>query len=88
MRGERGGPDYRQRFEIRIVPSPDGCSAALLLLADEVPIRVPSGRYAMQVVYAHRKGSLPSLVDLADPGRTASTVSFTFEQTLGRPWHA
>jgi hypothetical protein len=82
------GGGYNHRFAVRIIPSPDGCAAVLLLLAEGIPVRTPRGRYALRIVFYHRLGMLPSLVDTANPGTINSIFTLTFEQTLGRSWHA
>ncbi|MBK8467555.1 MAG: hypothetical protein IPL32_17200 [Chloracidobacterium sp.] len=76
------------RFDVRVSPSHDGCSAALFLLADSLPVKIPRGGFKFVVSYDCGKDGLPVLRDLNDPhnGSRLLKVDWTFYQRFGSEW--
>lgn len=80
-------PATDRRFGVRLLPSPDGCSACALMLAEAVLVRAPIGFYAVRVSFQHRLGVLPALMNGPNPSMVASIFTYTFEQPIGRSWN-
>ena len=74
------------RFSTRLAPLSDGCSCLMLLEADGVPMRVPSGYLAMELRFALGGPSLPRLTHATVPDRVTEVFSFSFLQPFGPAW--
>ena len=84
----QGTTDYDRRFGVRCFPSPDGCSAVLVALANGLPVRLPRGRFGVRMVFHYRVDDLPSLVDAGQLQEMDEVFTFTFDQIFGKPWDA
>lgn len=80
-------PFFLRRFTTKLLPSPDGCACLVLLIASDVPVRVPRGDFAIRLRYHYRKGNLASLVDSADPAAKYAEVQFAVYNSMGRDWN-
>ncbi|TCL89557.1 hypothetical protein C8J38_11248 [Rhizobium sp. PP-WC-2G-219] len=74
------------RLSARLAPSGDGCACILLLEADGVAVRVPSGLLALEVRFAFARAGLPRLTPAADPDQVAEQFNVSIEQPYGRAW--
>jgi hypothetical protein len=84
----QGAANYDRRFGVRCFPSPDGCSAVLVAVAEGLPVRLPQGHFGVRIAFHYRLDDLPSLVDAGRPQEVAETLTFTFDQIFGKPWNA
>lgn len=80
-------PDFVRRFATKLLPSPDGCSCLFLLMASDVPVRVPRGDFAIRLRYHYRKGNLAGLVDSSDPTAKYEELQFAVSNSVGRDWN-
>jgi len=80
-------PEFERRFETRLVPAPDGCACVILLLADEIPVRVPRGEYALRLRYKYRLDDLASLVNSVDSNATLDECQIALTQPMGGVWN-
>lgn len=84
---DTAAPGADRRFAARVIPSPDGCAACLVLEAEGVVVRAPRGHYSARLVFHHRRAGLPSLIEKTTPPTANQRILFAFEQPLGRNWN-
>ncbi len=74
------------RFTTRLVASSDGCACLILLEADDLPMRVPSGDLALELRFALASPGLARLTDASQPDRALESFHFRVVQPFGPVW--
>lgn len=80
-------PNFVRRFAAKLLPSPDGCACLFVLLATDVPVRIPRGDFAVRLRYLYRKDNLASLIDSSDPTAKHAEFKFAVSNPIGRNWN-
>jgi|GEM_PF-3692519 len=76
----------KRRFTTKLIPSPDGCQCAVILVSEATFVRVPQGDLALRFRFYLDHDPLPRLTVIADPAKKFHEISVAFNQPNGQPW--